>query len=146
MVNCIVFRKAIQKVVKEGRFKLVEKEMTVITYHFPAAKINMVSFSRESMSDSPSKRWKQSIRCQWRQKRVFEEPIGAGKTLVVSSQSRSIDQKTSVFDRLTVPKSHKPYTPTHDFLERRANGSEGKKGLAINDKKPDVFDRLEMPR
>lgn len=46
--NFIVFRKSIQKAIKEGRFKLDDKgvaKMTVETDPFPMMGINMVSFS-----------------------------------------------------------------------------------------------------
>lgn len=50
--------KVIQKAVKEERFKSAENEMAMITDPFPIARINMVSFSRDSLSGSPSKKWK----------------------------------------------------------------------------------------
>lgn len=46
--NCIVIRKAIQRAIKEGRFKLADKgiaEMTVYSDPFPVMEKNMVSLS-----------------------------------------------------------------------------------------------------
>ena len=57
-INCMVFRRAIQKGIEEGRFKLADKgisEMTVDTDPFPTMDINMVSFVRDC---SPSRRSK----------------------------------------------------------------------------------------
>lgn len=56
--NCIVFKKFVQKTIKEGRFKLPDKGLTRMkldTNLFPIMEDNMVSFSGPNQPDAKSK-------------------------------------------------------------------------------------------
>lgn len=131
-MNCVVFRKAIQEAVKDGRFKLSDKtvtEMGVDVDPFPNIVIGMVSCSGES--GSPYRKWKQSIHQQWRVKKTIKRQGDASS----SAEANRGNQKSNVFERLGTPSiiTFKKSTP------QKISGS-------TQPQRPSVFSRLNQPK
>ncbi|KAJ8555382.1 hypothetical protein K7X08_012878 [Anisodus acutangulus] len=70
--NCVVFRKAIQKGIKVGRFKLADKsmaKMSIDTDPFPAVPISMVSFAK--LDESRDTKGRQPMKRVWSQRNLL---------------------------------------------------------------------------
>ena len=88
--NCTIFRNVIQKALKKGRFKLIDKngaDMTIFTNHFPSVNINMVSISAENKRDKKEASSSQPVQ--------YSKQVWRRKLIVVKENTKALSHEGS---------------------------------------------------